>query len=134
LSCGVGRPPLSAVVRDPPVECGPDVAPRSRAWKARPVPSSRPDATPMAQVSSHLRWTAVDRDGPRVAGATGTRGHGRRGPTALQRGGYSHELNRRVRPVQMTTCLVGKLRMQRGRRACDAGLRIRCRSGLRRGL
>jgi hypothetical protein len=26
LSCGVGRPPVSAVVRDPPVECGPDVA------------------------------------------------------------------------------------------------------------
>jgi hypothetical protein len=26
-------------------------------------------------------------------------GHGRRGPTALQRGGDGHKLNRRVRPV-----------------------------------
>jgi hypothetical protein len=39
-----------------------------------------------------------------------------------------------ARHPSAATCLVGKLRMQRGRRACDAGLRIRCRSGLRCGL
>jgi hypothetical protein len=32
---------------------------RSRAWKVRPVPSSRPDATPMAQVRSGCDQTVV---------------------------------------------------------------------------
>jgi hypothetical protein len=45
---------LTGVVRCNPIVCGPDVAPmwpqRSRAWKARPVPSSWPDAPPMPQV------------------------------------------------------------------------------------
>src|SRR4029450_10846047 len=46
-----------------------------------------------------VRPTVVDREGPPDAGATGTRRAGRRGPTALQRGGDGHKLNRRVRPV-----------------------------------
>jgi hypothetical protein len=80
--------------------CGPDVAPqRSRAWKARPAPSSRPDATPMVQVRAYWNGPLLimsDRQMP-VLRARG--GRGRRGPTALQRGGDGHKLNRRVRPV-----------------------------------
>jgi hypothetical protein len=99
LNWGVGRPPVSAVVRDLPVECGPDVAPRSRAWKARPVPSFRPDATPLPQVrasSDRPLLSVSDRQLPalRVRG-----GHSRREPTALQRGGDGHKLNWRVRPL-----------------------------------
>jgi hypothetical protein len=100
LSCVAGRPPVSAVVRDPPVECGPDVAPRSRAWKARPFPSSGPVAALMPQVRASLDQPLLsvsDRQLPRLW-ARG--GHGRRVPTALQRGGDGHKLNRRVRPVQ----------------------------------
>jgi hypothetical protein len=45
------EPLVTVVVRCDPVVCGPNVAPmwpqQSRAWKARPVPSSWPDATPL---------------------------------------------------------------------------------------
>ena len=100
LSRGVSYPPVSAVVPDAPMECGPDVAQRSRAWKARSVPASGPDATPMAQVRTACcrpLLTVSDRQMP-VPRARG--GHGRRGPTALQRGGDGHKLNLRVRLVE----------------------------------
>jgi hypothetical protein len=54
----------------------------------------------MAQVRSvrdRPLLTVRDRQMP-VLWARG--GHGRRGPTALQRGSDGHKLNRRVRPVQ----------------------------------
>jgi hypothetical protein len=100
LSCVAGRPRVSAVVRDPPVECGPDVAPRSRAWKARPVLSSGPDARPVAQVRpacDRPLLTVRHRQTPMLR-ARG--GHGRRGRTLLPLGSDGHKLNRRVRPVQ----------------------------------
>jgi hypothetical protein len=97
-------PLVTVVVRCDPVVRGPDVAPmwpqRSRAWKARPVPSSRPDASPMPQVRASVDrpvLSAIDRQGPMLR-ARG--GHGRRGSTALQRGGDGYKLNRRVRPVR----------------------------------
>jgi len=70
------RPPVIVVVRCDPVVRGPDVAPiwpqRSRAWKARPVPSSRPDPTPMAQVrAACCRPLSTERSPD--ADATGTR-------------------------------------------------------------
>jgi hypothetical protein len=80
----------------------------SRAWKARPIPSSWPDATPMAQVGRTVDGpllTVRDRQLPVLRAR---RGHGRRGPTALRRGGDGHKLNRRVRPVVGDHCLVGK--------------------------
>jgi hypothetical protein len=75
------------------------IEPASRAWKARPVPSSWPDATPMAQVRRTCvgpLLTVRDRQMP-VLRARG--GHGRRGRSGLGRGGDGHTLNRRVRPV-----------------------------------
>ena len=93
-------PLVTVVVRCNPVVRGPDVAPmwpqRSRAWKARPVRSSRPDATPMAQVRAALDeplLTVRDRQLPMLR-ARG--GHGRRGRTWLRRGGDGHQLGRRV--------------------------------------
>jgi hypothetical protein len=76
---------------------GPDVARWSRAWKARPVPSSQPGSMPMPQVTAS--WdrpllTVSDRQMPMLR-ARG--GHGRRGPTARQRGD-GHKPNRRVVP------------------------------------
>jgi hypothetical protein len=73
--------------------------PGSRAWKARPVVSSWPDAAPMPQVR-RLRdrplLTVRDRQMPMLRAR---RGHGRRGSTALQHGSDGYKLNRRVRPV-----------------------------------
>jgi hypothetical protein len=69
----------------------------SRAWKARPVPSLCPDATPLPQVSASVDrplLSVSDRQMPMLR-AHG--GHGRRGLTALQRGGDGHKLNRRVK-------------------------------------
>jgi hypothetical protein len=63
---------------------------RLRAWKARPVPVVRPDATPMAQFRPACDGpvlTVRDRQMP-VLRARG--GHRRRGPTALQHGGDGH--------------------------------------------
>ena len=94
-----GGPVLTGVVRCDPVARGPVGAPAVPAWKARPVPSSWPDATPVAQVSpagDRPLLSVGDRQMP-VPRARG--GHGRRGSTALQRGGDSHKLNRRVRPA-----------------------------------
>src|SRR5829696_473895 len=100
LSWSVSYPPLSAVVPDARMECGPDVAPRSRAWKARTgTPFSR-EPTPIVQVRSvcdRPLLSVSDRKMP-VLRARG--GHGRRGPTALHRGGDGHKLHRRVRPVR----------------------------------
>ena len=82
--------------------------PGSRAWKARPVPSYRPDPSPMPQVRpvrDRPLLTVRDRQMP-VLRAGG--GHGRRGPTALQHGGDGHKLNWRVRPVHDDHYLVGK--------------------------
>ena len=76
LSCDVGRPPVSDVVRDPPVECGPDVAPRSRAWKALPRESAGPAPTSNGEVRADLHepWlTACNRSYPL---ARARRGHG----------------------------------------------------------
>jgi hypothetical protein len=90
----------TGVVRCDLVVRGSDVAPRSRAWKARPFPSSGPVAALMPQVRASLDQPLLsvsDRQLPRLW-ARG--GHGRRVPTALQRGGDGHKLNRRVRPVQ----------------------------------
>jgi hypothetical protein len=71
----------------------------SRAWKARPgTPFSR-DATSIAQLSgSHDRplLSVGDRQGPMLR-ARG--GHGRRGPTVLQRGSDGHKLTWRVRLI-----------------------------------
>jgi hypothetical protein len=64
----------------PMVERVTGIEPASRAWRARPVPSSRPDATPMPQVRSVCDrpfLTVSDRQMP-VLRARG--GHGRRGP------------------------------------------------------
>jgi hypothetical protein len=75
------------------------IEPTSRAWKARPVPAFRPDATPMTQVRAACcrpLLSVSDRQLPMLR-ARG--GHGRQGPSALQHGGDGHELNRRVRPV-----------------------------------
>src|SRR5215216_663893 len=76
LSCGVGRPPVSAVVRDLPVGCGPDVAPGSRAWKALSRARLGPAPTPNWEVRADLHepWlTARDRSCPFA--------RARRGPT-----------------------------------------------------
>jgi hypothetical protein len=62
------------------------------------------------------RPTAVvrgDRWGPMLRAR---RRHGRRGRTRLGRCSNAHDLNRRVRPVLVTTCLVDKARTSRGRR------------------
>jgi hypothetical protein len=71
---------------------------RTRAWKARAVPSSQPDATPMAQVgptSNGPLLTVRDRQVlmPRARG-----GHGGRGRTVLGPGGEGCQLDQRVRP------------------------------------
>jgi hypothetical protein len=70
----------------------------SRAWKARPGGPFTADARPMAQLSDRLDRPLLsvgDRQEPLLR-ARG--GHGRRGPTALQRNGDGHKLNRRARP------------------------------------
>jgi hypothetical protein len=75
------------------------IEPASRAWKARPGSTFTPDASPMAQVRTACcrpLLTVSDRQMPMLR-ARG--GHGRRGPTVLQRGGDGPNLNRRVRPV-----------------------------------
>jgi hypothetical protein len=75
------------------------IEPASRAWKARPVPSPWPDATPMAQVKAGCcrpLLTVSDRQLPMLR-ARG--GHGRRGRSWLRPGGDGHKLNRRVRLV-----------------------------------
>jgi hypothetical protein len=67
LSSGAGRPPVSAVVGDPPVECGPDVAPRPRAWKALPRGSPvlrRRRTARLEPISMSRRLTAGDRSCP----------------------------------------------------------------------
>jgi hypothetical protein len=72
---------------------------RSRAWKARPVPSSWPDATPMAQVRPTCDGpllTVRDRQLPVLRAR---RGHGRRGRSSLWPGSDGHKANRRVRRV-----------------------------------
>ena len=100
LSWGVSYPPVSAVVLDAQMECGPDVAPRSRAWKARPDSPLSRDPAPVAQVRSlcdRPLLTVRDRQMPMVR-ARG--GHGRRGRSWLCRGGNGHMLNRRVRPFR----------------------------------
>jgi len=102
VTCDADSPDVTARARREPMV--PDAVrtqrgPGLRAWKARPVPSSWPDATPMAQVTAACcrpLLTVSDRQMP-VLRARG--GHGRRGPTALQRAGAVHKLNRRVRPV-----------------------------------
>ncbi len=66
LSCGVGRPPVSAVVGDLPVECSPDVALRSRAWKALRRGRDHPGERPMARRS----WKPPSRFLVRGSGAT----------------------------------------------------------------
>ena len=103
VSWADGWPMVTVVVRWDPVVRGPDVAPvwpwRSRAWKARPVPSFRPDPRPMAQVRSVCNGpllTVRDRQIPTLR-ARG--GHGRRERTQLRRSSDGHKLNRRVRPV-----------------------------------
>jgi hypothetical protein len=97
-------PLVTAVVRCDPVVCGPDVArvwPRpSRAWKARSVPSSWPDATPTPQVRTSWDRPLLpvsDRQMP-VLRACG--GHSRRGRTWLGPGSDGHKLNRTVRFVR----------------------------------
>jgi hypothetical protein len=99
-----GGPMVTAVVRCSPLVHGPNVAPmwpqRSRPWQARPDRPSMLDATPKAQVKAlpeRPPLSVGDREGPLLR-ARG--GHGRRGRTALQRGGDGDKLNRRVRPVQ----------------------------------
>src|SRR5512132_810999 len=105
VSCSTGRATLTtprgdgqaADQRDPARE--PWIA-ESPAWKARPVLSSRPDGTPMAQVSpagDRPLLSVGDRQLP-VLRARG--GQGRRGPTEVRRGGDGHKLNRRVRAVR----------------------------------
>src|SRR5829696_4066613 len=54
LNCWVGRPPVSAVVRDLPVGCGPDMAPGSRAWKALSRARLGPAPTPNWEVRADL--------------------------------------------------------------------------------
>jgi hypothetical protein len=85
-------PVVTGVVHCDPVVRGPDVAPvwprRSRAWKARPVPSSWPNPAPLPQVRASADrplLSVSDRQMPMLR-ARG--GHGRRESTApLQRGG-----------------------------------------------
>jgi hypothetical protein len=102
LAWADGGPVVTVVVRCGPVVRGPDVAPmwpRSRAWKARPVPSSWPAATPLPQLRASLDrplLTVSDRQMPMLQ-ARG--GHGRRGPGWLGRGGDGYHLNPRGRPV-----------------------------------
>jgi hypothetical protein len=105
LACGVGRPPVSAVVRDPRVECGPDVAPRSRAWKARPARPATRDATQSAG-QGLSRPTVVDRGGLLDAGATSTLGHGRWGRSVARSGGDGTSSGDRRACPRATTCLV----------------------------
>jgi hypothetical protein len=100
LSWSVSYPPLSAVVPDARMECGPDVAPRSRAWKARPGSPFRRDPRPMAVVGADVRPTAVDRERPPDAGATGTRRARPARTKRLRLGADGHKLNRRMRPVR----------------------------------
>jgi hypothetical protein len=88
---------------------------RSRAGKARPIPFTRPDARPMAQLSAPTDRPLLslgDRQGPLLR-ARG--GHGRRGQTRLGRCGDGHYLNRRVRPSSMSNRVVGKARTGRAR-------------------
>ena len=103
--CGRSRPLRSG--RSWP-GCGPDVAPL--------VPSLEGASRHSAQPRCYREWQLTasrdcpllsvrDRLGPMLR-ARG--GHGRRGPTALQRGGDGHKLNRRVRPVRGDHCFVGK--------------------------
>jgi hypothetical protein len=73
LSCGVGRPPVSAVVRDLPVGCGPDVAPGSRAWKALSRARLGRAPTPNWEVRDDLHEPLVT---ARVPFARARRGHG----------------------------------------------------------
>ena len=77
--------------------------PGSRAWKARPVPRSRREATGMALVRRSCDrplLTVRDRQLP-VLRARG--GHGRRRPTRLGRGGDGRQLGRWARSVQGDT-------------------------------
>ena len=101
-TCGTRRPPWSgdadgsgSTRNDGGAVTG--IEPASRAWKARPVPSSRPDATPMPQVRAS--WdrpllTVSDRQMPMLRPRGG---HGRRGPSWIGRSSDGHKLNRRVR-------------------------------------
>src|SRR5215213_2912355 len=73
LSCGVGRPPVSAVVRDLPVGCGPDVAPGSRAWKALSRARLGPAPTPNWEVRDKIGRASCRE---RVPFARARRGHG----------------------------------------------------------
>src|SRR5918994_110336 len=90
----------------------------SRAWKARPVPSTSPAATPMPQVRAS--WdrpllTVSDRRMPMLRAR-----RARPARTKLaRRSSDGHKLNRRVRPSRDDHLLIGKRR----RRAADGGLR-----------
>jgi len=100
LSWSVSYPPLSAVVPDARMECGPDVAPRSRAWKAHTAVHDGRGRGAMAQVrdaGERLGLTVVDRACPFVGAR---RGHGRRGRPWLGPGGNGHQLSHRARFVQ----------------------------------
>jgi len=76
VTCDSGSPDVTARARRGPAVTDAvrtQRGPGSRAWKARPVPSSRPDATPMALVRAARERTAVDREESPDAAATGTR-------------------------------------------------------------
>jgi hypothetical protein len=68
-------------------------------WKARPVPSSEPDASPLPQVRTSVDRPLLTVSDRQMLMLRARGGHGRRGPTAFQHGGDGHKLNRRARFV-----------------------------------
>jgi putative transposase len=97
-------PAMTVVVRYGPVVRGPDVA---SVWPSghelgRRVPALVPTSCPANGASqARVRSTAVDREGPPVADATGTRRARPARTTWLWRSSDGYKLNRRVRPVHV---------------------------------
>ena len=69
---------------------------------------------PMAQVRSAYNRPLLTVRGRKMPVLRARGGHGRQGRTQLRRGGEGRKLNRRVRPVKVTTCFVGKAQRARG--------------------
>jgi hypothetical protein len=79
---------------------GSDVAPPGPELGRRvPVVPFMPHAKPMPQVMASYNWPLLSVRDRLMPLLRARRGHGRRGPTALQRGGVGYKLNQRVRPV-----------------------------------
>jgi hypothetical protein len=111
VTCDACSPAVTARARREPAV--PDAArtqrgPGSRAWKARQGSPLSRHASRMPQFSAPLNRPLLSVGNHKGPMLRAPRGHGRQVRPRSTHGGGGHQLDRKVSPSRVTTCLVGK--------------------------